>query len=76
MYKEGYSEFQENNERTSIFEDKGRSRERVIVGIESSFDESACSVMNSFGEVLCQGGRDVSFTEPALKEGYAGGVDP
>ena len=48
----------------------------MIVGIESSFDESACSVINSFGEVLCQGGRDVSFSEPELTEDYTGGVDP
>lgn len=32
--------------------------------------------MNSFGEVLCPGGRDISFSEPDHKEEYAGGVDP
>lgn len=33
-------------------------------------------MINSFGEVLCQGGRDISFSEPELKEDYTGGVDP
>lgn len=29
----------------------GRSREEVILGIESSFDESAAALINSYGEV-------------------------
>ena len=35
-----------------VFSDKQRSREEYILGIESSFDESAASLVNSYGEVV------------------------
>lgn len=34
-----------------IFSDPNRSRDSYILGIETSFDESAASIVNSFGEV-------------------------
>ena len=35
-----------------VFDDKERSKEEYILGIESSFDESAASLVNSYGEVV------------------------
>jgi tRNA A37 threonylcarbamoyltransferase TsaD len=35
-----------------VFSDPQRSREEYILGIESSFDESAASLVNSYGEVI------------------------
>ena len=34
-----------------IFDDPNRSRHEYILGIETSFDESAASLVNSFGEI-------------------------
>jgi hypothetical protein len=34
-----------------IFNDPNRSKDDVILGIESTFDESAASLINSFGEI-------------------------
>ena len=34
-----------------IFENPNRSRDEYILGIETSFDESAASLVNSFGEI-------------------------
>jgi hypothetical protein len=34
-----------------IFSDPKRPRDSFILGIETSFDESAASIVNSFGEV-------------------------
>ena len=39
------------NEPNKIFGDKNRSKDDLILGIESSFDESAASLGNSFGEI-------------------------
>jgi hypothetical protein len=39
------------NEPNDVFSDSGRSRDDVILGIETSFDETAVSLVNSFGEV-------------------------
>ncbi len=35
-----------------MFSDPKRSREDLILGIEASFDESAASLVNSYGEVI------------------------
>jgi hypothetical protein len=35
-----------------VFSDPSRSKEEYILGIESSFDESAASLVNSFGDVV------------------------
>ena len=35
-----------------VFSDNERSKEEYILGIESSFDESAASLVNSYGEVV------------------------
>jgi hypothetical protein len=35
-----------------IFDNKERPRNEYILGIESSFDESAASIVNSWGEVI------------------------
>lgn len=39
------------NEPNTVFNKADRSRDDLILGIESSFDESAASLVNSFGEV-------------------------
>jgi hypothetical protein len=43
-----YNQFQTKNE---LFDDKTRSRDDLILGIESSFDDSSCSLINSYGEI-------------------------
>ncbi len=35
-----------------VFSDPKRSKDDLILGIETSFDESAASLVNSYGEVL------------------------
>jgi tRNA A37 threonylcarbamoyltransferase TsaD len=37
-----------------LFDDGTRPRNEYILGIESSFDESAASLMNSYGEILSE----------------------
>lgn len=39
------------NEPNEVFSRPDRSKEELILGIETSFDETACSLVNSFGEV-------------------------
>ena len=49
---ENHSSYNEvNNGPNKVFEDKDRSRDELILGIESSFDESAACLINSFGEI-------------------------
>jgi N6-L-threonylcarbamoyladenine synthase len=48
---ESYNNYHYSNNKMTIFADKNRSRDDVILGIESSFDESAASFVNSFGEI-------------------------
>jgi len=43
------------------------------LGIESSFDESAACLMNSFGAMMSE---NIKFTEPEINDGFRGGVDP
>ena len=50
--KENYNNYEVNtNGPNKIFSKKDRSRDEFILGIESSFDESAASIVNSYGEV-------------------------
>lgn len=41
-----------DNGPNKVFDDKNRPRDHYILGIESSFDESAASLVNSYGEVI------------------------
>lgn len=47
------------NGHNKVFDDKKRPRDHFILGIESSFDESAASLVNSYGEVI----QDHSITQ-------------
>ena len=40
-----------NEEENIVFDDKERSEKEVILGIESSFDESAASLVDSNGQI-------------------------
>jgi N6-L-threonylcarbamoyladenine synthase len=40
-----------DNGPNKIFGDPNRSREEYVIGIETSFDESAASIVNSWGEI-------------------------
>ena len=53
--------------------DPKRDPDQVVLGIESSFDESAACLMDSFGQVR---GKDVRYTQPDVSEEFNGGVDP
>lgn len=55
-----------------VFPEK-RDPEEVILGIESSFDESAACLINSYGEVKS---KDVRYTQPEMSDTFNGGVDP
>lgn len=46
---DNYSNYRMVNNHNTLFNDTSRSKEEVILGIESSFDESAASLVNSFG---------------------------
>ena len=48
---ENYNKYDTFIEKDTIFADKDRSKEEVIMGIESSFDDSCASLVNSFGEI-------------------------
>lgn len=49
---ENHSDYQKSiNGPNLLFDNPERSRDDLILGIESSFDESAASLVNSFGEV-------------------------
>lgn len=39
------------NEPNAVFNNADRSKNDLILGIESSFDESAASLVNSYGEI-------------------------
>jgi hypothetical protein len=51
---ENYSNYEEFNNKNHLFDDETRPRNEYILGIESSFDESAASLMNSYGEILSE----------------------
>lgn len=46
-----YNDYTQYVEKSTLFKDINRSREDVILGIESSFDDAAASLVNSFGEI-------------------------
>ena len=47
-----YANRNPNRERKEfVFENKDRCADEVILGIESSFDESAVALVNSYGEM-------------------------
>lgn len=50
--KENYSDYSIYQTNDTIFGNKSRSRDELILGIESSFDDSAASLVNSFGEII------------------------
>lgn len=45
--------------KNTLFNDKNRSRDEVILGIESSFDNSAAALVNSFGEIKAEDSIDM-----------------
>ena len=61
------------NQQPFIFNNSERSKNEVILGIESSFDESAACLVNSYGELFS---KNIRYTQPALSEEFNGGVDP
>lgn len=48
---ENYNNYSLCVNKNTLFADKNRSRDSVILGIESSFDDSAASLVNSWGEI-------------------------
>ena len=46
-----YRNFQQIQEQNWIFNKVDRPNDMLILGIESSFDESAACLINSFGEI-------------------------
>jgi hypothetical protein len=51
---ENYNQYDYANNTNTIFDDKQRSKDEVILGIESSFDDSAAALINSFGWIKSQ----------------------
>lgn len=49
--EESYNNYQYSCNKSTVFADKNRSKDEVILGIESSFDDSAASLVNSYGEI-------------------------
>ena len=56
-----------------LFSDGQRDPQKVILGIESSFDESAACLVNSFGKIMSG---NIRFTQPEMAKDFNGGVDP
>jgi len=48
---ENYSKYDISNNHNNIFNNPKRSRDSVILGIESSFDDSSAALINSYGEI-------------------------
>lgn len=61
-----------NEEENIVFDVKERSEKEVILGIESSFDESAASLVDSNGQIKAQS----SFTLSDVNDQFNGGIDP
>jgi hypothetical protein len=50
---DNYNKYTHNaNGANAVFGDSTRDKSQVILGIESSFDESAASLVNSFGDIV------------------------
>ena len=48
-------------------------RRKVILGVESSFDDSAACLVNAVGELMSE---NVKFSQPQFDQEFSGGVDP
>ena len=48
---EVYNKYDYSCNKSTLFANAARSKDDVILGIESSFDDSAASLVNSFGEI-------------------------
>lgn len=51
---ENYNDYSKFIEKSTIFGNKERSEHKYILGIETSFDESAASLVNSYGNILLE----------------------
>ena len=49
---ENYNDYKVFSNKNTIFSDPNRPDNEYILGIESSFDESAASLVNSYGTIL------------------------
>lgn len=49
---ETYNNYSQSIEKNHIFGNKERSKDDVILGIESSFDDSAAGLVNSYGDII------------------------
>ena len=49
---DNYNNYRQFTNHNTLFNDLSRCKEEVILGIESSFDESAASLVNSYGKVI------------------------
>jgi len=50
---DNYNRYTHNGDGVNVvFDDSSRDRNQVILGIESSFDESAASLVNSYGDII------------------------
>lgn len=68
--------YQDFLQRDTIFDDQKFNVEhpqKLILGIESSFDESAACLVDGHGRIMSE---DVRFTQPGMIEEFNGGVDP
>ena len=48
---ENYNQYDHFSNKSILFADEKRNNEEVILGIESSFDDSAAALVNSFGQI-------------------------
>lgn len=46
-----YNDYKTFSNKTHLFGNSERSREELVLGIHSSFDDSSASLVNSFGEI-------------------------
>jgi hypothetical protein len=49
--EENYNNYRVSNNTNHLFGNKNRSPEDLILGIEATFDDSAASLVNSFGQI-------------------------
>lgn len=70
---ETYQSYAPVEQKDQIFSDKTRDRSKVILGIESSFNDSAACLVNSFGEIVSE---NVKYSIETMTESSSAGVDP
>ena len=63
---------QEIPNENNVFGESERGKNEIVIGIESSFDESAASIVDSFGQIKAQ----KSFTLSDVNDQFNGGIDP